>query len=101
MRIGIDARYLNGQYSGIANYSENLLLHLAKLKPKHQFVVYVHPNYNKMLDSEIISRSLNIVHDQFLSIHCSLFPAESTKTTWTFCIHFFRSLPSGSRKRLW
>jgi glycosyltransferase involved in cell wall biosynthesis len=49
MRIAIDARYLNGEYSGIAEYSENFLSHLARQDQKNEYVVYIHPNYKKPL----------------------------------------------------
>ena len=49
MRIVIDARYLNGEYSGIAQYSERFLTHLAQEDRNNQFVVFVHPNYKEQL----------------------------------------------------
>jgi len=45
VRIVIDARYLNGEYSGIAEYSEDFLTHLAAEDDKNDYIVFVHPNY--------------------------------------------------------
>ena len=47
--IGIDARYLDGGYSGIGNYSENLLQHLAQLESEKKFVVFVHSKFDRRL----------------------------------------------------
>jgi len=49
MRIVADARYLNGEYSGIAQYSEDFLTHLAAEDTHNEYVVYVHPNYKREL----------------------------------------------------
>lgn len=49
MRIVIDARYLNGEYSGIAEYSESFLTHLAVEDTDNEYVVFVHPNYKREL----------------------------------------------------
>lgn len=49
MRIGIDARYLDENYSGIAIYSENLLTHLARVDEKNRYVVFVHRNFQRRL----------------------------------------------------
>ena len=50
MRIGIDARYLNGEYSGIAKYSELLIESIAKIDSTNDYVVYIHPGYKDKLD---------------------------------------------------
>jgi len=52
MRIVIDARYLNGEYSGIAEYSEAFLTHLAKVDGRNDYTVFVHPNYRQSLPLE-------------------------------------------------
>jgi len=49
MRIVIDARYLNGEYSGIAEYSESFLTHLAAEDTENEYVVFVHSNYKRDL----------------------------------------------------
>lgn len=49
MRIVIDARYLNGEYSGIAEYSQRFLTHLAEVDKQNEYVVFVHPNYKTEL----------------------------------------------------
>jgi len=49
MRIVIDARYLTGEYSGIAQFSEDFLTHLAAEDNLNEYVVYVHPNYRREL----------------------------------------------------
>lgn len=49
MRIAIDARYLNESYSGIAKYSENLVTHLALEDTHNEYVVFIHPLFNRRL----------------------------------------------------
>jgi len=49
MRIVIDARYLTGEYSGIAEYSEDFLTRLAAEDKQTEYIVYVHPNYKRPL----------------------------------------------------
>jgi len=49
MRIVIDARYLSGDYSGISQYSEDFLSHLALEDTQNEYIVYVHPNYRRQL----------------------------------------------------
>lgn len=49
MKIAIDARYLNGEYSGIATYSENLLCQISEIDKENEYIVIVHANYNKSL----------------------------------------------------
>ncbi|MFC1600995.1 glycosyltransferase family 4 protein [Candidatus Sumerlaeota bacterium] len=49
MRIGIDARYLNNEYSGIAKYSEGLLRALSALDQENEYEVYVHSSYRRSL----------------------------------------------------
>lgn len=49
MRIVIDARYLNGEHSGIAQHTERFLTHLAAQDPENVYVVFVHPNYKENL----------------------------------------------------
>jgi glycosyltransferase involved in cell wall biosynthesis len=49
MRIAIDARYLSGEYSGIAQYSEDFLTYLATEDTRNEYIVYVHPNYKRPL----------------------------------------------------
>ncbi len=49
MRIGIDARYLNGGYSGIATYSERMLTYLNEIDKKNEYFVFVHSNYSKQI----------------------------------------------------
>jgi glycosyltransferase involved in cell wall biosynthesis len=45
----MDARYLSGEYSGIAQYSEDFLAHLAAEDTRTEYVVYVHPSYKRQL----------------------------------------------------
>lgn len=49
MRVVLDARYLNGEFSGIAEYSEEFLRYLAAEDSHNEYVVYVHPNYKRQL----------------------------------------------------
>ncbi|NQU43175.1 glycosyltransferase family 4 protein [bacterium] len=49
MRVGIDARYLNESYSGIAKYSANLLTALSRIDTKNEYVVFIHPTFNRRL----------------------------------------------------
>lgn len=49
MRIAIDARYLNDSYSGVGRYSENLITHLAQIDQANEYVVFIHPSYNRRL----------------------------------------------------
>jgi glycosyltransferase involved in cell wall biosynthesis len=49
LRIGIDARYLNGEFSGIATYSENLLKGLSAIDRENDYEVFIHPGYRKPL----------------------------------------------------
>ena len=49
MRIGIDARYLNGEYSGIACYSQNLLQALSAIDQENEYEIFIHPGYRKPL----------------------------------------------------
>ncbi|MBN1515069.1 glycosyltransferase family 4 protein [Candidatus Sumerlaeota bacterium] len=51
MRIGIDARYLNGEFSGIATYSERLIENIAQLDTHNEYVVYVHPGLRRKLNT--------------------------------------------------
>ncbi len=50
MRILIDARYLDGTFSGIATYSTQLLLHLARIDQANEYVVLVRPGYRSPPD---------------------------------------------------
>ncbi|MCX7049877.1 MAG: glycosyltransferase family 1 protein [Candidatus Sumerlaeota bacterium] len=50
MRIAIDARYLMAEFSGIGNYSENLVRHLVAADPDNQYSIFVHQSYSRSLD---------------------------------------------------
>lgn len=50
MKIAIDARYLDGQYSGIATYSERLITAISEIDKENQYVIIVHSGYNKPLN---------------------------------------------------
>src|SRR5690606_13459413 len=50
MRIGIDARYLSAQFSGIGAYSENLLKALARIDTDYEYVVFVHESLKRKLE---------------------------------------------------
>lgn len=49
MRILIDARYLDGSYSGIATYSRCLVEHLARLDQENEYLVVVRPGFSMNL----------------------------------------------------
>ncbi len=49
MRIAIDARYLNDSFSGIAKYSENLLNNLSKIDEDNDYIVFIHPSFDRKL----------------------------------------------------
>lgn len=49
MRIGIDARFIGGPSSGLAQYSENLLLALSQLDSENEYVVFVNSALNRKL----------------------------------------------------
>ncbi len=50
MRILIDARYLDGTYSGIATYSRELIEHLALIDGKNEYFILVHPSFRGPLE---------------------------------------------------
>ncbi len=45
MKILIDARYLDGTYTGIGTYSKQLLENLARVDEKNQYLVLVRPSF--------------------------------------------------------
>lgn len=45
MKIVLDARYLDGTFSGIGTYSEQLIEHLALVDTTNQYYVIVRPGY--------------------------------------------------------
>lgn len=45
MRILIDARYLDGTFSGIGTYSRFLVEHLARIDSENQYYVVIHPGF--------------------------------------------------------
>jgi glycosyltransferase involved in cell wall biosynthesis len=49
MRIAIDARYLNESFSGLGQYSENLLEHLAQVDQRNEYFVFVHSSFDRRL----------------------------------------------------
>ncbi len=49
MRIGIDARFLGAANSGLARYSENLLMALARQDTRNQYIVFVNENLRRRL----------------------------------------------------
>ena len=49
MRIAIDARYLNGEYTGIGKYSEMIISHLGSIDQENEYFVLVHSSYDKVL----------------------------------------------------
>ncbi|MCC5877646.1 MAG: glycosyltransferase family 4 protein [Candidatus Sumerlaeia bacterium] len=50
MRIIIDARYLDGTFSGIATYSTQLLEHLSLVDQKNEYTVLVRPGFHGRID---------------------------------------------------
>ena len=46
MRIAIDARYMRSEFSGIGEYSENLVEALAREDRENEYVVFVHSSYH-------------------------------------------------------
>lgn len=50
MRIVIDARYLTGYYSGIGEYSENLLENLSILDHENEYICFVQRDYSGGID---------------------------------------------------
>jgi glycosyltransferase involved in cell wall biosynthesis len=50
MRIVIDARYLDGTYTGIATYSRMLVEHLARVDQDNEYIVLVRPGFTSRLD---------------------------------------------------
>ena len=73
MRIGIDARHLDATYSGIANYSENLINHIARLDQKNRYIVFVHRSFQRRLR----------IGDNFKVVACSERPM-SLRTLFRF-----------------
>jgi len=49
-RIAIDARYLNGEESGIGRYTENTIPELLDLAPRLRLLLITHPNRPEPLD---------------------------------------------------
>jgi glycosyltransferase involved in cell wall biosynthesis len=49
MRIAIDARFLNATPSPLAQYSENLIEHLAQVDEENEYVVFIHSSFPKTL----------------------------------------------------
>jgi len=50
MRIVLDARYLDGSYSGIATYSRRLIEHLSSIDQENSYHVVVRPSFRERLD---------------------------------------------------
>lgn len=50
MRIVLDARYLDGTYSGIATYSTQLIEHLSKVDQTNEYIILVRPGFKGNLD---------------------------------------------------
>lgn len=50
MRIGIDARYLKSDFSGIGTYSANLLRALSEADEDNEYVVVVHDSFDRTLE---------------------------------------------------
>lgn len=50
MRILIDARYLDGTFSGIATYSRELVEHLSTVDEKNEYLVLVGPKFDDHLE---------------------------------------------------
>lgn len=50
MRILLDARYLDGTFSGIGTYSQEMIEHLALIDQKNEYIVLVHPDFDGRLE---------------------------------------------------
>ena len=49
MHVAIDARFLNESHSGVAEYSENLLVSLSQVDHINRYTVFIHPGFNRKL----------------------------------------------------
>ncbi|MCD6385799.1 glycosyltransferase family 4 protein [Candidatus Sumerlaeota bacterium] len=90
MKIALDARFLSNRPSGIAEYCENLITHLAELDTHTEYIVLIQPGYSSRLnvpdnfevvqyDAEPISLKTVLRLNHFLSrrdvmVFHSLFP---------------------------
>lgn len=50
MKIVIDARYLDGSFSGIGTYSASLIEHIAQVDQENEYIIIVRPKFRGMLD---------------------------------------------------
>lgn len=73
MRIVIDARYLDGTYSGIATYSRFLIEHIAKIDQENEYFILIRPKFKQHLD----------VGDNFEFLTCK-YPVVSFQTLFSF-----------------
>lgn len=49
MHVAIDARFLNESHSGIAEYSENLLVNLSQIDQVNRYTVFIHSGFSRRL----------------------------------------------------
>lgn len=88
MRIAIDARYLSAEYSGIGNYSENLLRRLVPADPENRYSIFVHDSFNRDLplpdNAELIP-----CHARPVSVHTLTGFGAAVRATGADILHSF------------
>ena len=52
MKIGVNARFLNKPFTGIGQYTQNLLKHLAELDSGNEYVFVVNEELDERIKSE-------------------------------------------------